>query len=161
MRKPTSQLRKILANDVGNYRRKDGISQEELAEACDLYRTDIGSIARCEPNVRLGTLENLAGAVHVSVPELLTARRRDSRRSKRRPQGVSGRRAIRVRRRSDRRPYTTLPGRRIRFLVGTRSAADTDGLRHRAIDVESARCRPMRHRDSLKKAAIGTAFGTP
>ena len=72
VRKPTSQLRKILATNVRNYRRKHGISQEELAEACELHRTYIGSIERCERNVTLSTLEVLAAALHVTVPELLT-----------------------------------------------------------------------------------------
>ena len=74
VRKPSSHLRKILANNIRNYRRKHGISQEELAEACELHRTYIGSIERCERNVTLGTLEVLASALHVSAPELLTAR---------------------------------------------------------------------------------------
>lgn len=74
MRKPSSQLRRVLATNVRNYRRKYGLSQEGLAEACDLHRTYIGSVERCERNVTLSTLEVLAAALRVSVPELLTPR---------------------------------------------------------------------------------------
>lgn len=74
VRKPSSQLRKVLATNVRNYRRKHYLSQEALAEACDLHRTYIGSVERCERNVTLSTLEVLAAALHVSVPELLTPR---------------------------------------------------------------------------------------
>ena len=72
MRKPTSQLRKILANNIRAYRDEQGLSQEALADACGLHRTYIGSVERCERNVTLSTLEVLAAALHVSVPELLS-----------------------------------------------------------------------------------------
>jgi len=71
VRKPSSQLRRILASNVRSYRKTHGLSQEALADACDLHRTYIGSIERCERNVTLSTLEVLAAALHVSVPELL------------------------------------------------------------------------------------------
>ena len=74
VRKPSSHLRKVLAANVRNYRRKHGLSQEALAEACDLHRTYIGSVERCERNVTLSTLEVLAAALRVGVPELLTPR---------------------------------------------------------------------------------------
>ncbi|MGB6449606.1 MAG: helix-turn-helix transcriptional regulator [Steroidobacteraceae bacterium] len=74
MRKPTSQLRKILADNIRDYRAKHGLSQEELADDCGLHRTYIGSVERCERNVTLSTLEVLAQALRVSVPELLTRR---------------------------------------------------------------------------------------
>ena len=56
------------------YRKRHGLSQEALADACDLHRTYIGSIERCERNVTLSTLEVLAEALNVSVPELLSSR---------------------------------------------------------------------------------------
>lgn len=76
VRKPSPQLRNILAVNVRNYRKRHGISQEKLPEACELHRTYIGSIERCERNVTLSTLEVLAAALHVTVPELLTSRLR-------------------------------------------------------------------------------------
>lgn len=72
MRKASSNLRKVLADNVRAYREKHGLSQEALADACDLHRTYIGSIERCERNVTMSTLEVLAAALHVTVPELLT-----------------------------------------------------------------------------------------
>jgi ribosome-binding protein aMBF1 (putative translation factor) len=72
VRKPTSQLRKVLANNIRAHRAKLDISQEQLADACGLHRTYIGSVERCERNVTLSTLEVLAAALDVSVPELLT-----------------------------------------------------------------------------------------
>jgi transcriptional regulator with XRE-family HTH domain len=72
VRKPTSQLRRILANNIRAHRARLDISQEQLADACGLHRTYIGSVERCERNVTLSTLEVLAAALDVSVPELLT-----------------------------------------------------------------------------------------
>jgi transcriptional regulator with XRE-family HTH domain len=74
VRKPTSQLRKILADNIRDYRARHGLSQEELADDCGLHRTYIGSVERCERNVTLSTLEVLAQALRVSVPDLLTRR---------------------------------------------------------------------------------------
>jgi len=74
VRKPSSNLRKILASNVRAYRKKHGLSQEALADACELHRTYIGSIERCERNVTLSTLEVLAKSLSTTVPELLTGR---------------------------------------------------------------------------------------
>ncbi len=41
---------------------------------CSLHRTYVGSVERGERNVTLKTLETLADALGVSVPELLTKR---------------------------------------------------------------------------------------
>lgn len=48
------------------------MSQEQLAETCDLHRTYVGSVERGERNVTLSTLETLAAALSVTVPNLLT-----------------------------------------------------------------------------------------
>ena len=71
-RRPSKALAELLANNLRAYRKQNGISQEQLAEACDLHRTYIGSVERCERNVTLSTLEVLAGALGVSVSRLLT-----------------------------------------------------------------------------------------
>ena len=65
-------LRKILAHNVRIHRRQKNLSQEELADRCGLHRTYIGSIERAERNATLSTLDALAFALGVSVPELLT-----------------------------------------------------------------------------------------
>lgn len=65
-------LRAILAENLRQFRKAQGYSQEELASRCELHRTYIGSVEREERNVSLNTLEVLAAALGVSVPELLT-----------------------------------------------------------------------------------------
>ncbi len=72
VRKSSESLRAVLAENIRTFRREKGISQEELAELCGLHRTYIGSVERLERNVTLSTLEVLASAFGVTVPELLT-----------------------------------------------------------------------------------------
>lgn len=67
-------LKAILAVNLRQLRKSQGYSQEELASRCELHRTYIGSVEREERNVSLSTLEVLAKALDVSVPELLTQR---------------------------------------------------------------------------------------
>lgn len=50
-------LRQILAENLRNFRKSQELSQEELAAKCDLHRTYVGSVERCERNVTLSTLE--------------------------------------------------------------------------------------------------------
>ena len=69
---PSQTLRAVLAANVRAYRAEQGISQEELADRCELHRTYIGSIEREERNATLSTIEVLAKALGVSVPQLLT-----------------------------------------------------------------------------------------
>jgi transcriptional regulator with XRE-family HTH domain len=47
------------------------LSQEQFAELCGLHRTYVGAIERGERNVTISTLEVIAKALNVSVPELL------------------------------------------------------------------------------------------
>lgn len=70
----TLSLRVILAENLRFLRKIQGCSQDELADRCGLHRTYIGSVERRERNVSLSTLEVLARALGVSVPELLTPR---------------------------------------------------------------------------------------
>lgn len=74
IRKPSCALKQILADNIRTYRNQKGLSQEELADMCDLHRTYIGSVEREERNVTLSTLETLANALGVDVPKLLTKR---------------------------------------------------------------------------------------
>lgn len=73
-RLPSHSIRAILAENIRCFRKSHGYSQEELANICELHRTYIGSVEREERNVSLSTLEVLARALMVSVPELLTQR---------------------------------------------------------------------------------------
>jgi len=72
MRSASEKIRTILAENIRTYRRSKNLSQEELAEKCGLHRTYVGSVERCERNVTLSTLELLASALEISVPELLS-----------------------------------------------------------------------------------------
>lgn len=72
LRKPGIELRKVLAQNIRTYRAKRKLSQEELADICGLHRTYVGSVERSERNVTISSLEVLAKALGVSVPELLT-----------------------------------------------------------------------------------------
>ena len=74
MPNPSPAPRAILAENLRQFRKTQGCSQEELASRCELHRTYIGSVEREERNVSLSTLEVLAKALGVSVPELLTPR---------------------------------------------------------------------------------------
>lgn len=71
---PSFPLRATLAENVRAFRKANGLSQEELADLCELHRTYIGSVEREERNVSLSTLEVLSRALGVSVAELLTPR---------------------------------------------------------------------------------------
>ncbi len=77
VRKASKRLTSVLASNLRNYRREKQLSQESLAESCGLHRTYVGSVERGERNVRLSSLEVLARALGVSVPELLTPRSDD------------------------------------------------------------------------------------
>lgn len=77
-RKTGEHLVEVLAANVRTLRQAQGVSQEELAARCGLHRTYVGSVERGERNVTLGTLEVLAFALGVSVPELLTPRGPDA-----------------------------------------------------------------------------------
>lgn len=74
LRKPSRRMTQILADNIRAFRRARRISQEDLADMCNLHRTYVGSVERGERNVTLSTLEVIAGALGVSVPKLLTER---------------------------------------------------------------------------------------
>ena len=69
LRKPSSDLARILADNIRAYRREHALSQEALADECNLHRTYIGSVERGERNVTLSTLEVIAKALGVTVAD--------------------------------------------------------------------------------------------
>lgn len=71
VRRGSQTLRFMLARNVRRLRSHLGLSQEELADACRLHRTYVGSVERCERNVTLSTLELLAQGLGVSADSLL------------------------------------------------------------------------------------------
>lgn len=68
-----SLLRRNLANNLRDQRAKRSLSQDELADVCDLHRTYIGGIERCERNITISTLEKIAKALQVEALDLLKA----------------------------------------------------------------------------------------
>lgn len=48
---------------VRHFRKVKGISQEELADMCELHRTYIGSVERGERNITLKNAEKIAHAL--------------------------------------------------------------------------------------------------
>ncbi len=75
LRQPSSQLTQILADNLREYRREHGLSQEDFADLCGLHRTYVGSVERGERNVTLSTLEVFATVLKRPVPELLAKRK--------------------------------------------------------------------------------------
>jgi transcriptional regulator with XRE-family HTH domain len=66
------QIRKQFAQNLRTAREKSGLSQEALAEACDLHRTEISLLERCKRSPRLETLVILARGLGLASPgELL------------------------------------------------------------------------------------------
>lgn len=75
LRQPSAQLTQILADNIREYRREHGLSQEDFADQCGLHRTYVGSVERGERNVTLSTLEVFATVLEIPVPELLVKRK--------------------------------------------------------------------------------------
>jgi transcriptional regulator with XRE-family HTH domain len=66
------QIRNQFAKNLRAHRESSGLSQEALAEACDLHRTEISLLERCKRSPRLETLVILARGLGLSSPaELL------------------------------------------------------------------------------------------
>ena len=55
---------------VRDLRKKQGISQEQLAHIADLHRTYIGMIERAEKNITLVNICKIAFALNVDIKEL-------------------------------------------------------------------------------------------
>ncbi|MFI5091244.1 MAG: helix-turn-helix domain-containing protein [Terriglobales bacterium] len=69
-------LRKQFALNLRQARDKAGISQEALADKCDLHRTEISLLERCKRSPRLETIVILARGLGLSSPgELLAGMR--------------------------------------------------------------------------------------
>jgi transcriptional regulator with XRE-family HTH domain len=62
---------RVIGNNVRNYRKKLGISQEELGELAGLDRTYVGGIERGERNVAALNIAKLAKALRVKPEKLL------------------------------------------------------------------------------------------
>jgi transcriptional regulator with XRE-family HTH domain len=66
------QIRTQFAKNLRAHRERSGLSQEALAEACNLHRTEISLLERCKRSPRLETLVILARGLELASPaELL------------------------------------------------------------------------------------------
>jgi len=65
-------IRQVLALNVRLLRSEKLLTQETLAELSGLHRTYVGAIERCERNITLTSLDNLAHALGVNGATLLT-----------------------------------------------------------------------------------------
>ena len=61
----------VFTRNLKKLRLSRGLSQEKLAEACELHRTYISSVERGERNITIDNMEKLAIALGVDIRELL------------------------------------------------------------------------------------------
>jgi methanogenic corrinoid protein MtbC1/DNA-binding XRE family transcriptional regulator len=66
-------LRK-LGQNIHEYRKLRGMSQQELADSAELDRAYISSVEHGKQNISIGAIARLAGALKISIEELLTVR---------------------------------------------------------------------------------------
>lgn len=74
MTSPSFQdIQRILSIRVKVVRKKLGLSQEALADAADIDRTYVSQLERAKVNPSLAVLVRIAGALNVTVSDLLVA----------------------------------------------------------------------------------------
>ncbi|MGH9554066.1 MAG: helix-turn-helix domain-containing protein [Terriglobales bacterium] len=66
------KVQKHFGSRVRQLRKQRGLSQEELALACSLDRTYIGSVERGERNISLINIHRIAGALNIAAGELFS-----------------------------------------------------------------------------------------
>jgi transcriptional regulator with XRE-family HTH domain len=66
-----SKMFKTFGETIRKARKEKGISQEELAELCNLHRTYVGSVERGERNISLQNIVKIARALGLTAAELL------------------------------------------------------------------------------------------
>lgn len=62
---------KTIGNNVRTFRKKTGISQEELGDLAGLDRTYIGGVERGERNISAMNIEKIARALKIKPEKLL------------------------------------------------------------------------------------------
>lgn len=66
-------VRKQFAANLRHHRNRVGLSQEALADLCNLHRTEISLLERCKRSPRLETIVILAHGLELSSPGELLA----------------------------------------------------------------------------------------
>jgi transcriptional regulator with XRE-family HTH domain len=74
VRKGDEAIKAVFGQRVRELRSRKGLSQEDLALACDLDRSYIGGIERGERNISLVNIQKIAGALRVPIKELFQVR---------------------------------------------------------------------------------------
>lgn len=69
---PTARQR--FAASLQQLRRKQGLSQEELAEKAELHRNYVGSVERGERNIGIDNMERLADALGIELVDMIGRR---------------------------------------------------------------------------------------
>jgi len=72
-----NDINKIFGDKVSELRKKQHLSQEELADRCGLHRTYIGSIERGEKSPTLNTMEKIANGLNIKISELWEVKQTD------------------------------------------------------------------------------------
>ena len=68
---PSAQIQQRFGDRVREVRQKRGISQEALADLCEVHRTFIGSVERGEANISLVNIYKIAAGLEISAKELM------------------------------------------------------------------------------------------
>jgi transcriptional regulator with XRE-family HTH domain len=68
---PPHRYRKVFAQNMRTFRTAKKLSQEELADACGLHRTYIGSVERGERNISIDNMEKIALALGVPLEDFV------------------------------------------------------------------------------------------
>ncbi|MEZ4605848.1 MAG: helix-turn-helix transcriptional regulator [Deinococcales bacterium] len=66
------KARRILAQNIRYARKRQKISQEELADRAGIHRTYVGAIERGKQNVSIDNIERISVALGLTPAELLT-----------------------------------------------------------------------------------------
>lgn len=66
------ELIEIFAKNLRDRRLSLNLTQESLADACELHRTYIGAIERGERNISLRNLQKIASVLQVDAADLIT-----------------------------------------------------------------------------------------
>jgi transcriptional regulator with XRE-family HTH domain len=67
-----AEVRRRFADNLRLLRERAGISQEALAKACDLHRTEVSLLERCQRSPRLDTMIIIAEGLRLgSLAELV------------------------------------------------------------------------------------------
>ena len=65
-------IKKIFGRKIAALRQKQLLSQEELADRCNIHRTYMGSIERGEKSPTLNTIKKIADGLSVLIKDFFT-----------------------------------------------------------------------------------------